>query len=270
MDLKDHSKLTKAILCLLRPIIRILIRNEVSHAEFAELARLAYVQEAYKRFSIPGKKMTYARVSVLTGLNRKEVVRLKKLDDEEAPPLQAQPNRAVRVVNGWTTDSDFSDRGKAKDLSLNGEDHSFRCLVERYSGDISMGAVLDELKRAGVVEISKAERVKLVTKGYIPHDDELKKIEILSICVADLLDSAIHNLENTDQRPRFQRQVVYHNVPDDLAAAFEVISEKDSQELLQRLNTYLSEKLEKDIPQSSSGRRVGLGVYFIDSEQRVE
>lgn len=270
MDSKGQSKLTKAILCLLRPIIRILIRNEVSHAEFAELARLAYVQEAYKGFSIPGKKMTYARVSVLTGLNRKEVVRLKKLDDNETPPLQAQPNRAVRVINGWTTDSDFSDQGNAKTLPLNGEDECFRSLVERYSGDISMGAVLDELKRAGIVEISDKECVKLVTKGYIPRDDELKKIEIMSICTADLLDSAIHNLINTDRRPRFQRQVVYHNVPNDLAAAFEVISEKDSQELLERLNTYLSEKLEKNTNRNSSGRRVGLGVYFIDSEQSVE
>jgi len=266
MDAQEHSKLIKAILCLLRPIVRVLIRSEVSHAEFAELGRQAYVQEAYKHFAIPGRKMTYARVSVLTGLNRKEVVRLKNLEEDQSVQLMAQPNRALRVINGWLTDTEFSDRGKAKVLPLNGETGCFRALVERYSGDISMGAVLDELKRVGVVELPDKQRVKLAKNGYIPHDDDLEKIEILSISAADLLQTAIHNLELTDGKPRMQRQLIYHKVPPDVASAFEVISEKDSHELLQRLNIYLSEQLEKEPTDNKEGRRVGLGIYFIDSE----
>jgi len=265
MSTPEHSRLIKAILCLLRPIVRILIRNEVSHAEFAELGRQAYVQEAYKHFTIPGRKMTYARVSVLTGLNRKEVVRLKNLDEDNASSLQAQPNRALRVVNGWLTDDEFSDNGKAKVLPLNGETGCFRTLVERYSGDISMGAVLDELKRVGVVEVAIKDRVKLVTKGYVPQDGILEKIEILSISAADLLHTAIHNLELDGNKPRFQRQVVYNKVPPELAAAFEVISEKDSLELLQRLNSYLSDQLEEAPQTNAETRRVGLGIYFIDN-----
>lgn len=263
MGASEHTKLIKAILCLLRPIVRILIRNEMSHAEFSELSRQAYVQEAYKHFAIPGRKMSYARVSVLTGLNRKEVVRL--MNPDGASRLHAQPNRALRVINGWLTDTEFSEGGKARELPLNGDAGCFRALVERYSGDISIGAVLDELKRVGVVEMQDKQHVKLVSKGYIPQDDELEKIEILSISAADLLHTAIHNLELEGNKPRFQRQVVYHKVPPDLAAAFEVISEKDSHELLQRLNSYLSEQLDGKGPDDADGRRVGLGIYFIDS-----
>jgi len=263
MKTPEHSRLIKAILCLLRPIVRILIRNEVSHAEFAEIGRQAYVQEAYENFTIPGRKMTYARVSVLTGLNRKEVVRLKDLDMNHNNGLQAQPNRAIRVVNGWLTDNEFSNAGKARILPINGESACFRTLVERHSGDISMGAVLDELKRVGVVEMPDKEHVKLVSKGYIPQDDLLEKIEILSISVADLLHTSIHNLELNGGKPRFQRQVVYHQVPPDVAAAFQVISEKDSLELLQRLNNYLSEQIDKTVPNNDDGQRVGVGIYFI-------
>jgi len=266
MNTPEHSRLIKAILCLLRPIVRILIRNEVSHAEFAELGRQAYVKEAYQHFTIPGRKMTYARVSVLTGLNRKEVVRINNLDKDHSNGIQAQPNRAIRVVNGWLTDNEFSEAGKARVLPLNGEAACFRTLVDRYSGDISMGAVLDELKRVGVVEMPDKHRVKLIDKGYIPQDDLLEKIEILSISAADLLHTAIHNLELKGKKPRFQRQLVYHKVPADLAAAFEVISEKDSLELLQRLNSYLSEQLDREVPNNDDGRRVGVGIYFIDNE----
>lgn len=266
MKTPEHSRLIKAILCLLRPIVRILIRNEVSHSEFAELGRQAYVKEAYQHFAIPGRKMTYARVSVLTGLNRKEVVRINNLEKDHTGGLQAQPNRAIRVVNGWLTDSDFSKAGKAKVLPLNGDSACFRSLVERYSGDISMGAVLDELKQAGVVEMPDKQQVKLITKGYIPQDDLLEKIEILSISAADLLQTAIHNLELDGEKPRFQRQLIYHQVPPDLVNAFQVISEKESLELLQRLNTYLSEQLDTETPNNVDGRRIGVGIYFIDNQ----
>jgi len=212
--------------------------------------------------------MTYARVSVLTGLNRKEVVRLKNLTEDSSAPLQAQPNRALRVVNGWITDGEFSDQGIAKVLPLNGERSCFRSLVERYSGDITMGAVLDELKRVGVVEMPDKESVKLITKGYIPQDDEWERLEILSICTADLLRTAIHNLEPENGKSRIQRQVVYPNVPHELADAFQIISEKESLELLQRLNGYLSESLDNRKSENPSGRRVGLGIYFIDSDTK--
>ena len=262
----EQSKLVKAILRLVRPIVRILIRNEVSHAEFTELAKQAYVQEAYKHFALPGRKMTYARVSVLTGLHRKEVVRINELSADASIPLQAQPNRALRVVNGWLTDGEFSDQGIPKVLPLNGDASCFRSLVERHSGDISMGAVLDELKRVGVVEMLGKDRVKLATKGYIPQDDELKKLEIIGISASDLLQTAIHNLELKDEKPRFQRQVVHTHVPHDLADAFKVISEKEALELLQRLNSYLSENQKRTNSENPSGRRIGLGIYYINSE----
>ena len=120
--------------------------------------------------------------------------------------------------------------GGAKVLPLNSNGACFKSLVERHSGDISMGAVLDELVRVGVVELIDKDKVKLATKGYIPQDDELKKIEIISISTSDLLDTALHNLEGNDKKTRFQRQVVHTQIDQDLAEAFKVISEKEALE----------------------------------------
>ena len=72
------SALAHMAASILRPLIKVLMRNEFTHAELTELVRQTYVEVAYNAFSIPDQKMTYSRAAVLTGLSRKEVVRLRE------------------------------------------------------------------------------------------------------------------------------------------------------------------------------------------------
>ena len=53
---KHLQALSAATLRLLRPLVRILLRNNVSHRTFAELAKLVYVEVANAEFGIAGKK----------------------------------------------------------------------------------------------------------------------------------------------------------------------------------------------------------------------
>lgn len=268
------TNLSKAVVHILKPIIRILMRNEVSHAEFSTLAKQAYVDVAYKHFTIPKKKMTYARVAVLTGLNRKEVVRLAKIQGNEVQ--LGTPNRATRVVNGWLNDSDFLDDNKDPlILTIKGVDNSFTELASRYSGDISIGAIIDELERIGVAQKINSQQIMLTKQGYIPENGELEKIDILSICTSDLLSSAIHNLEYGKDDGRFQRQLVYKNVPIDVADKFKQISSTKAQELLVELNKWLAEKTISPSKQASNNKtevqpspkkRIGLGIYYFEND----
>ena len=73
---KHAQALSAATLRLLRPLVRILLRNNVSHRTFAELAKVAYVEVANAEFGIVGKKQTVSRIAILSGLTRKEVQRL--------------------------------------------------------------------------------------------------------------------------------------------------------------------------------------------------
>ena len=95
MKTDNRSLIYKTSIVLLKPLIRILIRNEVSHSEFAELARQAYVETAYEHFALPKRKMTFARASVLTGLSRKEVVRLKKTSSEAPKEKKIKANKQI-------------------------------------------------------------------------------------------------------------------------------------------------------------------------------
>ena len=58
--------LANAILTLLKPLVRILLRNGVAYGSFAELAKKTYVDVAFEELAPPGKKQTISRVSALT------------------------------------------------------------------------------------------------------------------------------------------------------------------------------------------------------------
>lgn len=94
-DKRIQVALNAAVLKLLRPLCRLLLRHHVPFAAFEELAKHTYVQVALDDFGIPGKKPTLSRASILTGLTRKDVQRLvADTAPERAASDELQPRRA--------------------------------------------------------------------------------------------------------------------------------------------------------------------------------
>lgn len=253
---------------MLQPMAHMLLRYEVSHSEFVELAKRAYVDAAYKFFSIPNRKQTYSRVAVLTGLSRKEVVRLTQTGEEEPPPKKGPLNRAKRVISGWMRDPDFLDsNNEPKVLPLRGEGATFEELVARYSGDITNRAILDELLRVGAVSKTDNESVKLSHHGFIPGKSEAAKINVLSTHARDLMATAIHNLMHDESEARFQRQVTYNDMPESVIKEFQQYSHDKSLELLREFDRWLAEKKRTVEPQPEEETgRVGVGIYFFNND----
>ena len=73
-DLK--KAISSAIVKLLRPLIKIVLRNNIPYGTFVELAKWVYVDVASNKFSITGRKLTDSRIAIITGLTRKEVKRI--------------------------------------------------------------------------------------------------------------------------------------------------------------------------------------------------
>jgi len=268
---KIKKTINKAVLTLLQPIAHILLRYEISHSEFAEMTRRAYVDAAYKYFSIPNRKQTVSRASVLTGLSRTEVARIVGLKDELAD-IHSTPNRATRVIGGWLSDSDFLDENhEPKVLPLRDEEISFDTLVNRYSGGITARAILDELVRTGAVAKVDKEHVKLIHHGFVPHGDDAEKINIFMTHASDLLGTGIHNLTQKYQAPRFQRQVTYVDMPESVVKEFEKLSHEMSMELLVKLNKWLSEEYKnREAKSGEPSYRIGLGIYYFKNDNQED
>jgi hypothetical protein len=149
-----NGALREALVTILRPLARLLLRSGVSYKAFAELAKSVFVDVARHEFRIPGRKQSDSRISVITGLSRKEVKRVQTepLDQGEGP-LRLH-NRAARVIYGWTQDPDFQGSdGQPRHLTMEeGKSPNFLDLVRRYSGDAPPRAILDELDRVHAVE----------------------------------------------------------------------------------------------------------------------
>ncbi|MCU7889317.1 MAG: hypothetical protein KZQ59_14705 [Candidatus Thiodiazotropha sp. (ex Lucinoma aequizonata)] len=99
---KIRKTLTASILKLLRPLVRLLLHNGFTYGDFTDLSKWIFMDVASKAFGIPGRKKTVSRVrvSVITGLTRKEVSRLQKIDTPDDTAIAHQYNRATRVISG--------------------------------------------------------------------------------------------------------------------------------------------------------------------------
>jgi|CXWL01.1.fsa_nt_gi hypothetical protein len=266
--------LATAVHTLLCPLVRILLRNGVSFKAFSEMAKQAYVEVAQKDFALPARKQTTSRLSILTGLTRKEVQQILSRPSGTKARGGESYGRAVRVISGWVRDIEFWDKdGNPSPLPIEGARVSFTELVKRYSGDMPVRAMLDELVRVGSAETLKDGRVRLVSRGYVPQRGKADQLQILGADTADLLETLDHNIYHPEQRPRLQRKVMYDNVPAEAAEAFRAMAMKKGQDLLESLDSWLAQH-DRDVNPSVDGTgrvRVGLGMYqFEDRPQSDE
>jgi Family of unknown function (DUF6502) len=258
--------LRNAVLTLLRPLVRLLLRHGVPFAAFADMAKQVYVDVAMRDFALEGRRPTVSRASILTGLTRKEVQRLLAAPQDAHDAPAARHNRAVRVLTAWVRDADFLDVDKApRALPLDGE-HGFAALARRHSGDMPARAVLDELLHMGAVRRREDGLIEPVARGYVPRGSPVEKLRMLGTDVADLIDTIDHNIDCAPDDPRFQRKVMYDGIPVDVLPAFRRWSATFSQALLEKLDRWLAER---DAAGSPSGPgvprvRVGVGIYYFE------
>ena len=252
---------------LLVPLIRIYLRNGKAARSFYDLVKRVYVDLAQKEFGIQGKKATVSRIAILTGLTRKEVQALLAHPSPNDGSMEEEYNRAARVITGWLRDPEFGDgRGHPAPLPLGGKRRSFTTLVKAYSGDIPVRAMLDELLHVGAVEQVTDGRICLRTRSYVPQKSAPEKLHILGTDTADLIATIDHNTYVAPHKPRFQRKVMYDNVPIEAAQEFEAIAAARGQELLEALDRWLSNR-DRDVNPASTGTgrvRTGIGIYHFE------
>lgn len=273
MSTEINKVLAAAILRLLRPLIRILLRNGVTYGAFSDLAKWVFVDVANREFDLTGRKQTVSRISVITGLTRKEVSRLQQLESPDDSAVSHQYNRAARVISGWNQDETFCDsKGMPLVLPFEGASPSFGDLVKQYSGDMPARAVLDELLRIGAVEQDSDGRLQLLVRAYVPLGDEVGKLNILGTDVYHLISTIDHNLQNAGAEPRFQRKVAYDNLPEEALPQLRKLSAEKSQALLVEMDRWLRRQDRDTNPEvEGAGRkRAGIGIYYFEENVREE
>jgi hypothetical protein len=264
MDAATRHTLEAAVLRLLRPLVRLLLRHGVPFAAFERLAKQVYVDVALNDFSLDGRRASQSRVSILTGLTRKDVQRIVSEAPTPAAETVARHNRATRVMTAWLRDPEFlAPDGRPDALPPEGEG-SFAALVKRHSGDMPARAVLDELLRVGAVQRRDDGCIEPLASGYVPRQGQREKLAILGTDVADLIATIDHNLEHGGDDPRFQRKVMYQSLPVDVLPAFREQSGREAQALLEQLDRWLSVHDDDAVEPGQPRARVGVGIHYFE------
>lgn len=256
--------LISALYRLFRPLVRILIRNGMSSETAEDVLRQAFVDVAETDFKLPNRKQTDSRISVLTGLPRKKVAKVRGKSLVNVQDQAAKFNRAERVITAWLREPDFLDeKGDPRILKLEGKD-SFSDLVERHAGDVPVRAVADELLRIGNIAMLESGELRLLVRGYRPRALSDQMLVLLGNHTADFLSTLDYNLDgsNGDKR-HYQGQVTYSHIPEQDVPAFKALSARLSQRLLEDLDRWLAETKANARSDGNETVRLGLGIYHV-------
>src|ERR1700691_4418576 len=138
------AKLPAPLARLLRPLVRLCISSGMPLPALAQLLRELFVNVAEHDFALEEKDQTDSRVSLLTGIHRKEVARLRGAG---APVNQAPAtlSRTSAIIARWLAAPEFTDAsGDPLPLprTAGGEAPSFERLVASITKDVRPRAVL--------------------------------------------------------------------------------------------------------------------------------
>jgi len=259
-----NSILNESALKILRPLVRVMIRNGISSGSFEELVRKAYVDEAFAIGKKNQQKTTVSSVSAQTGLSRKEVKRLNDLQRTQHVEIERRYNRAIRVISGWVNEKGFTDiQGNARVLPLSDEDGSFADLVKQYSGDITPKAMLTLLLNAECIKVEN-NKVHLIKQAYVPGKDSVEIIRILGVDTSELLNTIDHNLIDDSNNKRYQRKVSSTLLNKNAVDEFKKISNTQSQALLEQLDAWITEHEVE--PDDENASYVSLGIYYYEQQ----
>lgn len=262
--LAPRPSVVSALRRLLRPVVRLLLNNAITFPYLSDLLKSIFVETAEKEFGLGVRPLTDSRITLLTGVHRKDVRRLRHAVVPEAAPPSGL-TLGTKIVARWLGDPSYLDpTGAPRPLPRTphkGGAESFAALVEKVSTNVRPRSVLDELVRLGVVEIDAEDRVHLVTRGFVPGKELDAKAFYFGEAVHDHLAAAVDNLGG--KGPAWLERSVYY---DELSpAAVRQLADKSerlSMQVLQEINRDGMALEASDPPSPTQRMRMRLGVYF--------
>lgn len=188
--------------------MRFCLRQGVAYGEVQECLKETFVLEAADDMQRNENKVSVSRLSVTTGLNRREVTRIYKTG-EKKDRGQGLPER---ILNRWEQSSRFCGKnGRPRVLGLDGPECEFNELVRSVSQDVGPKAVLFELERLGAVERTR-NGVKLINAVSQHHKDPEEAYELLSTDMETLSRAVDENVFDTAEPRNHHIRTEYRNV----------------------------------------------------------
>jgi hypothetical protein len=260
--------LVAALRKLLRPLIRLLLAHRLTFPFLASLLKEIYVEVALVQLQVDGLRQTDSQVSLMTGVHRKDVRRLRAaLPFEDTVPAAA--SRGAALALRWISTPGYQD-AEGNPLTLPrtaavGEP-SFDALAESTSKDVRPRALLEELIHFGVTHVDADGRVRLRVEGFVPQEGFAEKVFFFGRSVRDHIAAAVHNL--LGHAPAvFERSVYYEGLSEESVRELEELAGLLAMDTLRTLNRRGAALKKRDAGRANASFRITLGSYFFAADK---
>ena len=259
---RDH--LLYAFRRVLRPLIRILVRSGVRYDEFLELVRGVYVETAVRDGLGDGSVPTRSKISVSTGVPRRDVDRFIDNDGALPPVTKSLAATLSEILNKWHTDPQFvGPYGIPLELEVKSQkNRSFTELVHVVNPSVNPHDVLDELLRFRAITWSGDTHVRTISRACIPVEEmSPAQLELFGNALTRLANTLQFNLDRLNTDKRLERSVISdRGVPSSAIPVFEKHVRERVSELLVDLDNWLSQNSVED-QEDVRFERIGVAVF---------
>ncbi len=267
---KNGKPLKAAVVRVLRPLVRLLIAKGVGLPSLIEMLKEIYIDIAVSEFPVNGKRQTDSRVSLLTGVHRKDVKRLREAaeqnptNDKDTGAPHSVGIGALAVARWVGSEDTTDDQGRPLPLPRTGPSSgapSFDSLIEGITKDVRPRAVLDEWVRLGVASLDEDGRVHLNQAAFAPDKGFDEKAFFLGRNVHDHLAAAVRNLL-AEGNPSLERSVHYSDLTNESVAELNDAAEREGMRALLAVNRMALKLAAQDKGKPGADRRMNFGLYF--------
>jgi hypothetical protein len=248
---------------VLRPLIRFALARRIPIQVIVDLLKKLYVDVTMEEFSLPEKRLTDSRISVLTGLQRKDIKAIRETADDDATWF-ASAGPLPRLVARWRSAADYQDEdGNPLSLPKTGPGPSFESLVGMISHDIHARTVLDDLIALGLVTTDE-DKITLIAEAFLPRADENALLGYLSNNLGDHATAAVANvLSAPAAAPHFERAVHYNYLSADSLNDLEALSRRLQQQTLEQINAHALALQVQDRGDPAARGRFRCGAFIL-------
>jgi Family of unknown function (DUF6502) len=259
------SALVAALRHLLQPLVRLLTSQGFTYPMLADLLKQIYVEVAVRDFPLDGAAPSDSRVTLLTGVHRKDVKRLRNRAAPEGESMPETVALGAQLAAAWTTRRELRDRkGRPRPLprlASQGGERSFEGLVASISKDIRARPLLDEWVRLGVARIDERDRVVLSSSAFVPSRGFDEKAFYLGHNLHDHMAAAAHNMQG-EGPPFLERSVHYKGLEAASVAELKELAEKAGMDAVRLVYRESKERESGDRKAAGPKQRITFGIYF--------
>jgi hypothetical protein len=251
----------------LRPLARLMLASGITFREFNGLAKRVFVSVASDEFGRAGRPTNVSRISLMTGLARKDV---KHLRDElgEAPRLDGpgpKTTEATRLLGAWHQLPPYLDAaGEPLAIPLTGPAPSFEALHHEHGGDIPATTMKKDLERVGAIRVEPDGRLRPLTRYFMPVPLESTAVLRAGDVLLTVGNTVTLNLTRAPaSEGRFEGRATHARIPAAAAAEFRAFLEAEGMRFLEQADDWLARHAAESAAASAHDVRLGVGVYQI-------